>query len=264
MAKLLDGTALAQEVRAEVAAGVEEMVQKHQVTPGLAAVLVGDDPASTIYVRNKRRACEEAGIFSETFTLPADAAQDDVLELVTRLNQDPRFYGMLVQLPLPAQVDTQLIIEAIDPRKDIDGIHPSNVGRLVQGRPVFVPGTPAGVQQILLRNGYDPAGKNVVICGRSEIVGKPLAMLLMQRQEGANATVTICHTRTKDLAGHTRRADILVAAMGQPKIITADMVKEAPWLSTWASTGWRTRPAAADTAWWAMWTLRRFRRKPRP
>ena len=226
MAKLLDGTALAQEVRAEVAAGVEEMVQKHQVTPGLAAVLVGDDPASTIYVRNKRRACEEAGIFSETFTLPADAAQDDVLELVTRLNQDPRFYGMLVQLPLPAQVDTQLIIEAIDPRKDIDGIHPSNVGRLVQGRPVFVPGTPAGVQQILLRNGYDPAGKNVVICGRSEIVGKPLAMLLMQRQEGANATVTICHTRTKDLAGHTRRADILVAAMGQPKIITADMVKE--------------------------------------
>ena len=226
MAKLLDGTALAQEVRAEVAAGVEEMVREHQVTPGLAAVLVGDDPASAIYVRNKRRACEEAGIFSETFTPPADAAQHQVLELVTKLNQDPRFHGILVQLPLPAQVDTQLIIEAIDPLKDVDGIHPSNVGRLVQGHPVFIPGTPAGVQQILLRNGYDPAGKNVVICGRSEIVGKPLAMLLMQRQKGANATVTICHTRTKDLPGHTRQADILVAAMGQPKIITADMVKE--------------------------------------
>ena len=225
MAKILDGAALAKEVRAEVASGVQEMVQKHRVTPGLAAVLVGEDPASAIYVRNKRRACEEAGVFSETFNLDAATTQDQVLDLVARLNQDSRFHGILVQLPLPSQVDTQRVIETVDPFKDVDGIHPSNVGRLVQGRPLFVPGTPAGIQQILLRNGYDPAGKNVVICGRSEIVGKPLAVLLMQRQEGANATVTVCHTRTKDLPGQTRQADILVAAMGQPKIITADMVK---------------------------------------
>jgi len=226
MAKLLDGTALAKEVRAEVAVGVQELVAKHGVTPGLAAVLVGDDPASAIYVRNKRRACEEAGVFSETFNLDAAATQDQVLDMVARLNQDSRFHGILVQLPLPSQVDTQRVIETVDPLKDVDGINPSNVGRLVQGRPRFVPGTPAGIQQILLRNGYDPAGKHVVICGRSEIVGKPLAVLLMQRQEGANATVTVCHTRTKDLAEQTRQADILVAAMGQPKIITADMVKE--------------------------------------
>jgi methylenetetrahydrofolate dehydrogenase (NADP+)/methenyltetrahydrofolate cyclohydrolase len=226
MAKLLDGTALAKEVRTEVAVGVREMVEKHGVTPGLAAVLVGDDPASAIYVRNKHRACEEAGVFSKTFNLDTAATLDQVLELVARLNQDSRFHGILVQLPLPSQVDTQRVIETIDPLKDVDGIHPSNVGLLVQGRPVFVSGTPAGIQQILLRNGYDPAGQHVVICGRSEIVGKPLAVLLMQRQDGANATVTICHTRTRDLAEQTSQADILVAAMGQPGIITADMVKE--------------------------------------
>ena len=226
MAKLLDGTALAQQVRAEVQSGVEELTRKTQTTPGLAVALVGDDPASAIYVRNKRRACEEAGIFSETFTLPASASHQQVLELVDQVNRDPRFHGLLVQLPLPGQVDTQGVIETIDPRKDVDGIHPANIGRLVQGRPVFVPGTPAAVQQILLRNGYDPAGKKVVICGRSEIVGKPLAVLLMQRQEGANATVTVCHTRTQNLAFHTRQADILVAATGQPRMITADMVKD--------------------------------------
>ena len=225
MAKILDGQALAKEVRGEVAAGVVEMGENHQVTPGLAAVLVGDDPASAVYVRNKRRACDEVGMFIETFALPASTSQNELLELVDRLNQDSRFHGILVQLPLPDQIDQYTMIEALDPRKDVDGIHPFNAGQLLQGRAAFVPGTPAGIQQLLLRNGYDPAGRDVVVCGRSEIVGKPLAALLMQRQSGANATVTVCHTRTTDLAAHTRRADILVAAIGQPKAITADMVK---------------------------------------
>ena len=226
MVKILDGTALAKEVRGEVAAGVAEMGGNHQVTPGLAAVLVGDDPASAVYVRNKRRACDEVGMFSDTFALPASTSQDELLELVDKLNQDPRFHGILVQLPLPDQIDQYAVIEALDPMKDVDGIHPFNAGQLLQGRAAFVPGTPAGIQQLLVRNGYDPAGRDVVICGRSEIVGKPLAALLMQRQSGANATVTVCHTRTSNLEAHTRRADILVAAIGQPNAITADMVKD--------------------------------------
>ncbi|MCH7842539.1 MAG: bifunctional methylenetetrahydrofolate dehydrogenase/methenyltetrahydrofolate cyclohydrolase FolD [Chloroflexi bacterium] len=225
-AKILDGKALAEVIQAEVATGVAEIKERHGVTPGLAAVLVGDDPASAIYVRNKRRACDEVGMVSDTILLPADSTNEQVLECVQTLNNDPRFHGILVQLPLPSQIDERLIIESLDPGKDVDGLHPFNVGKLVQGRADFVPGTPAGIQQILLRNGYDPAGANVVICGRSDIVGKPLALLLMQRADGANATVTVCHTRTKDLAEITRRADILVAAMGRPKAITADMVKE--------------------------------------
>ncbi|HAA95098.1 MAG TPA: bifunctional methylenetetrahydrofolate dehydrogenase/methenyltetrahydrofolate cyclohydrolase FolD [Dehalococcoidia bacterium] len=225
-ANILDGKALAETIRAEVATGVAEIKEKHGVTPGLAAVLVGDDPASAIYVRNKRRACDEVGMFSETFELPADAAQDHVLKCVQDLNKDSRFHGILVQLPLPPQVDERSIIEAIDPNKDVDGIHPFNVGKLVQGRPDFVPGTPAGIQQILVRNGHDPAGANVVVCGRSDIVGKPMALLLMQRGAGANATVTVCHTGTKNMAEITREADILVAAIGKANVITADMVKE--------------------------------------
>ena len=224
-ARILDGRALASEIRAEVKAGVEEMREKHSVTPGLAALLVGDDPASAVYVRNKRRACEEAGIFSETITMPAGSTAAAVLDRIESLNSDSRFHGILVQLPLPGHIDEHRIIEAVDPDKDVDCLHPYNVGKLAQGRPDFVPGTPGGVQQLLVRNGYDPAGSNVVICGRSDIVGKPLAVLLMQRQPGANATVTVCHTRTKDLAENTRRADILVAAVGSPNSITADMVK---------------------------------------
>jgi len=225
-AKILDGKALAEEVRGEVATGVAEMQQKHNVTPGLAAVLVGDDPASGIYVRNKRRACEEVGMVSDTFLMPADSTNEQVLARVQALNKDPRFHGILVQLPMPPQIDERLIIESLDPTKDVDGLHPFNVGKLAQGRADFVPGTPAGIQQILLRNGHDPAGANVVVCGRSDIVGKPMALLLMQRADGANATVTVCHTRTKNLAEITRQADILVAAIGLPSTITADMVKE--------------------------------------
>ena len=225
-AKILDGKALAEEIRGEVATGVAEMQQKHGVTPGLAAVLVGDDPASAIYVRNKRRACDEVGMVSETILLPADSTNQQVLVQVQALNNDPRFHGILVQLPLPPQVAERLIMESLDPSKDVDGLHPFNVGKLVQGRADFVPGTPAGIQQILLRNGHDPAGANVVVCGRSDIVGKPMAILLMQRADGANATVTVCHTRTKNMAEITRQADILVAGIGSPKVITADMVKE--------------------------------------
>jgi len=225
-AKILDGKALAEEIRGEVATGVAEMQQRHGVTPGLAAVLVGDDPASAIYVRNKRRACDEVGMFSDSVLLPPNSTNEQVLATVQSLNDDPRFHGILVQLPLPPQVDEPLIIESLDPAKDVDGLHPFNVGKLVQGRADFVPGTPAGIQQILLRNGHDPEGANVVICGRSDIVGKPMALLLMQRADGANATVTVCHTRTKNLAEITRQADILVAAIGQPNAITADMVKE--------------------------------------
>ena len=225
-AKILDGKALAEEIRGEVATGVAEMQQKHSVIPGLAAVLVGDEPASAIYVRNKRRACEEVGMVSDTFLMPADSTNEQVLARVQALNKDPRFHGILVQLPMPPQIDERLIIESLDPTKDVDGLHPLNVGKLAQGRADFVPGTPAGIQQILLRNGHDPAGANVVVCGRSDIVGKPMALLLMQRADGANATVTVCHTRTKNLAEITRHADILVAAIGLPSTITADMVKE--------------------------------------
>ena len=226
MVKILDGRTLAKEIRAEVAAGVAELLQKHQVNPGLAAVLVGDDPASAIYVRNKRRACDEVGMFSETFTMPYMATQAALVEKLEELNADHRFHGILVQLPLPTHFDENAVIEALLPHKDVDGLHPYNVGKLTQGRPDYIPGTPAGIQQLLVRNGYDPEGQNVVICGRSNIVGKPLANLLMNRRPGSNATVTVCHTRTENLSEITLQADILVAAMGQPLGITADMVKE--------------------------------------
>ena len=225
-AKILDGKALAQEIRSEVAAGVAEMQRNHGVTPGLAAVLVGDDPASAIYVRNKRKACDEVGMVSDTICLPGNSTTEKVLEAVDGLNKNPRFHGILVQLPLPTQVDELAVIESMDPDKDVDGLHPFNVGKLVQGRADFVPGTPAGIQQILLRNGHDPSGTNVVVCGRSDIVGKPMALLLMQQAHGANATVTVCHTRTKNMEEITSQADILVAAIGSPNAITADMVKE--------------------------------------
>jgi methylenetetrahydrofolate dehydrogenase (NADP+)/methenyltetrahydrofolate cyclohydrolase len=226
MAKILDGTALAKEVRAEVAAGVLEVRQKHQLTPGLAAVLVGGDMASAIYVRNKGRACDEVGMFSEIFRMPTSTTQSEITELIQRLNHDQRFHGILVQLPLPPQINEATTIGVITPAKDVDGIHPCNLGKLVQGSPTFIPGTPAAVQQILLRSGYDPSGQHVVVCGRSNIVGKPLANLLMQRREGSNATVTVCHTRTRDLPEITRQADILVAAIGRPGAITADMVRQ--------------------------------------
>lgn len=225
-ADVLDGKGIAQEVRQEVAEGVACLQAEAGVTPGLAAVLVGDDPASRIYVRTKERACREAGILAETHTPPASVSQGDLLDLIARLNADARVHGILVQLPLPPHLDEQAVINALDPAKDVDGLHPVNMGRLVLGQEGFVPCTPAGIQQVLLRTGHDPAGKHVVVCGRSEIVGKPAALLLMQKKPGANATVTVCHTRTRNLATITRQADILIVSTGVPRSITADMVSE--------------------------------------
>lgn len=224
-ATILDGARIAAEVRAEVAAEVREMQARHGVTPGLAVVLTGDDPASAVYVRNKGRACQEAGMASETFILPRETTQQELLTLLDRLNGDERYHGILVQLPLPSHIDEEAAVRALDPAKDVDGLHPENMGRLVLGSPLFPPCTPAGIQQVLLRSGYPPDGKHVVICGRSTIVGKPLALLLVQKREGANATVTVCHTGTADVAAVTRQADILVAAAGRPNTVTADMVK---------------------------------------
>lgn len=225
-AQVIDGALMAQQIRAEVAAGVAEMRQRHGVVPGLAAVLVGDDPASAVYVRNKQRAATEAGMDAQDFRLPASTTREELLALVGQLNADRRFHGILVQLPLPRQIREEAVIEAISPDKDVDGLHPVNMGRLLLGRPRFVPATPAGIQQVLLRSGFDPEGQHVVVCGRSNIVGKPVATLLMQRQRGANATVTVCHTRTRELGAVTRQADILIAAVGSPAFIKADMVKE--------------------------------------
>jgi len=225
-AEVINGTGIARQVRGEVAEQVADLKSQHNLVPGLAVILVGDDPASAVYVRNKGRACDEAGIFSETFNLPAETSEDDVVELVNQLNGDARFHGILVQLPLPDQINEKTVLYAIDPNKDVDGLHPFNLGRLVGGDPIFVPCTPAGVQEILVRTGHDPSGKHVVVCGRSNIVGKPVAMLLLQKMKGANATVSICHTGTADLGKITRQADILIAAAGRAEFITPDMVKE--------------------------------------
>ena len=225
-AKRISGEALAASIRAEVADGVDEMRQKHGVVPGLAVVLVGDDPASAVYVRRKEQAAREAGMASETVLLPASASQDEALDAVRRLNDDDRIHGILVQLPLPNHIDENAALETIDPDKDVDGLHPFNMGLLMAGRPRFVPCTPAGIQQMLVRSGVDPSGKNVAVLGRSNIVGKPVAALLSQRADGANATVTICHTRTRDMATITRAADIVIAAIGVPRFLTADMVSD--------------------------------------
>jgi len=224
-AAVIDGKAIAQQVRQEVARRAAALGQRG-IVPGLAVVLVGENPASVAYVRGKGRASEEAGIYSETFRLPAEAAQGELLGLIARLNEDDRFHGILVQLPLPRHMDEERAVLAIAPEKDVDGLHPLNVGKLLRGEPGPTPCTPAGVVELLLRSGHSPEGKHVVICGRSNLVGKPLAALLVQKRPGANATVTICHTGTRDIAAITRQADILVAAMGRPRAITADMVGE--------------------------------------
>ena len=225
-AEVINGADIAKQVRAEVAEQVADLKSRHNLVPGLAVVLVGDDPASTVYVRNKGRACDEAGIYSETFNLPAKTPEIHVVELVRQLNSDARFHGILVQLPLPEQIRETTVLYAIDPDKDVDGLHPFNIGRLMGGDPIFVPCTPAGVQEMLVRTGHDPSGKHVVVCGRSNIVGKPVAMLLLQKMKGANATVSICHTGTADLGEITRQADILIAAAGRAEFITSDMVKK--------------------------------------
>ena len=224
-AEIIDGSQIASDIRAEVAEQVRAHLAAGGRQPHLTAVIVGDDPASKTYVRNKRSACAEAGIGSDTLELPASTSMEELLAHVERLNDAPEVSGILVQLPLPPQLDEHVTVLAIDPRKDVDGLHPESLGRLLQGVPRFIPATPAGVQQLLLRSGHDPGGKRVVIVGRSTLVGKPLAALLANKAEGANATVTIAHTGTADLGAVTREAEILVVAVGRPRTITADMVR---------------------------------------
>jgi len=229
-ARILDGKAIAAEIRAEIATEVVAFTARHGVAPCLAAVLVGADPASEVYVRNKQRACEKAGLQSQLHRLPAETSEADLLARVEQLNRDERVHGILVQLPLPKQIRETRILDAVHPLKDVDAFHAENVGLVVQGRPRFLPCTPHGVLQILHRSDIPVAGQHVVIVGRSEIVGKPLANMLVQRDsqlgpQAVNATVTVCHSRTRDLAELTRQADILVAAIGQAKFITAEMIK---------------------------------------
>jgi len=225
-AQIISGREIADEIRTELAERVAALKAEHGVTPGLATVLVGEDPASQMYVGMKNRVAGEMGIHSRQHTLPADTSQEELLGLVQGLNADPDIHGILVQLPLPGHIDAGAIIEAIDPATDVDGFHPMSVGRLAtDSGEFFPPCTPAGVVEMLVRSGHDPAGKHVVVVGRSNIVGRPLASLLLRKARGGNATVTVCHSRTADLAGETLRADILVVAMGRPEMITADMVR---------------------------------------
>ena len=224
-AEIIDGVAIAARVLARVAEETAALKAKG-VTPGLTAVLVGDDPASAVYVSSKERACKTAGMNGQSLRLPAATPEADLLALIDRLNADPAVHGILVQMPLPKHIDAQRVIRRIAPAKDVDGFHPMNVGKLFTGdSDGFAPCTPAGVQVMLAEAGVETAGKEAVIIGRSNIVGKPMAALLIQSGKGADCTVTICHSRTKDLAAHTRRADILIAAVGRPEMVTAAMVK---------------------------------------
>jgi len=225
-AKIIDGKQIAAEMREEMKQEVVDLKEKHGITPGLAVVLVGEDPASVVYVRNKKRGCEELGINSLEHKLEATATEDEVLAIVEKLNEDDQVHGILVQLPLPKQISDAKVLNAILPEKDVDGFHPVNVGKMLIGEPCFLPCTPHGVQELLLRSGNSPDGKHVVVVGRSNIVGKPVMAILMQKKEGANATVTVCHSRTKNLAEITRQADILIAAIGRPAMVTADMVSD--------------------------------------
>ena len=224
-AKIIDGKQIAADIRAELKAEVANLKTKG-IVPGIGVILVGADPASISYVTAKEKACEEIGIYSDDNRLPAETSEKDLLALVNKMNNDPKINGILVQLPLPKHIDEQKILLAIDPAKDVDGFHPVSVGKMCVGQKTFLPCTPHGVVQLLIRAGVKLDGAEVVIVGRSNIVGKPLANMLIQKSPTGNATVTVCHTRTKDIAAHTRRADIVIAAAGRPNTITADMVKD--------------------------------------
>ncbi len=225
-ARIISGTEIAKQIREELKQEIAELKKKHNVIPGLVTVLVGADPASQVYVAQKEKTSKELGIYSERHDLPAKATQKELLALIGKLNKDPKINGILVQLPLPKHLNEAEVLYAIDPKKDVDGFHPVNVGKLMIGEPDYIPCTPAGIQQLLIRSGTKIEGAEVVVVGRSNIVGKPIANILLQKAPGANATVTVCHTGTRDISFHTRRADILIVAAGRPKAITADMVKE--------------------------------------
>jgi methylenetetrahydrofolate dehydrogenase (NADP+)/methenyltetrahydrofolate cyclohydrolase len=224
-AQIIDGKQVAADMRAELKEEVARLKEKG-IVPGLGVILVGEDPASKSYVTAKERTCEELGIYSDDNRLPADTTQEDLMALVEKMNNDPKINGILVQLPLPKHLNEAEVLLAIDPDKDVDGFHPMNVGKMMVGEKAFLPCTPHGVIQLLIRSGVNIEGANVAIVGRSNIVGKPLANMLIQKNKTGNATVTVCHTRTKDLADQTRQADIVIAAAGRPNMVTADMVKE--------------------------------------
>lgn len=224
MAKIIDGQAIAEQVRMELRDRIAAL-KVEGVTPGLAAVLVGDDPASASYVRGKARAAAELDLFAETVRRSAEISEEHLLGLIADLNADPRFHGIIVQLPLPAHLDAERATRAVKPEKDVDGLHPFNLGLLLRGEGELLPATPSGVQQLLVRSGHDPAGKHVVIAGRSNLVGKPLANILLQKAPGANATVTVCHSRSRNLPELTRQADVVVVAIGQARFLKADMVR---------------------------------------
>ncbi len=224
-AKIIDGKKISQEVRDELKSEAENLIKKG-VTPGLGVILVGENPASQIYVRNKERACEKVGIYTLTKKLSPEISEEELLSQIDDWNEDTSIHGILVQLPLPKHINEHHIVERISPEKDVDGFHPYNVGGMMIGAPLFLPCTPAGIQELLLRSGTTIEGKHVVIVGRSNIVGKPLCNILLQKAKGANATVTICHTGTPDIAYFTRQADILVVAAGRPEVVKGDMIKE--------------------------------------
>ena len=224
MAEIIDGNKVAGEIREELKGEIAAL-KKRRIVPGLAVVLVGENAASVVYVGRKKKACAELGIASFSYELPATCPEKHLLNLIAKLNADPKVDGILVQLPLPKQIDEHKVLLAIDPEKDIDGFHPVNVGKMLSGEPGFLPCTPAGCQQLLVRTGNNPSGKHVVVLGRSNIVGKPIAAMLMQKAEGANATVTVCHSRTDNLPSITRQADILIAAIGVPHFVKASMIK---------------------------------------
>ncbi len=225
-AKIISGTETAKMIREELRAEVARLKQEHDLVPGLVTVLVGENPASQSYVAAKNKTAHNLGIHSEQVTLAADTSEEDLLALIDKYNNDPAIHGILVQLPLPGHIDEAKILYAIDPEKDVDGFHPVNVGKMVLGEPCFLPCTPHGVLELLQRAGVETNGAEVVVVGRSNIVGKPVANLMLQKRAGGNATVTLCHTRTKDMDFHTKRADILIVAAGVPNMIKADQVKE--------------------------------------
>jgi len=226
-AMLIKGSEISKKIKEELKQEIVNLKENNNIIPGLATILVGEDEASKVYVGAKEKTCKELGIRSERIDISANTTEDDLLVLIEKLNKDPNIHGILVQLPLPKHINETKVLYAIDPKKDVDAFHPVNVGKLMLGVPDFLPCTPHGIQELLVRSGIETDGAEVVVVGRSNIVGKPIANMLIQRnRKGANATVTICHTGTKDIASHTRRADILIVAAGKPKTVTADMVKE--------------------------------------
>jgi methylenetetrahydrofolate dehydrogenase (NADP+)/methenyltetrahydrofolate cyclohydrolase len=225
-AKIISGTETAKAIREELKKEITELQEKHNIVPGLVTILVGEDPASQSYVSAKNKTAHALGIHSEQVTLAADTSEQELLNLIEKYNNDDKINGILVQLPLPKHINEAKVLYTINPDKDVDGFHPVNVGKMVLGEQCYLPCTPHGILELLTRSGVKTSGAEVVVIGRSNIVGKPISNLMMQKRDGGNATVTVCHTRTKDMAAHTKRADIIIAAVGVPKMVTADMVKD--------------------------------------